>query len=171
MHSHGQHHRLPQWFASAIHSFPRGRNHKIQQCPSKRKSVRNNRPPWNIGLQIGLHGFDVPAEFTNPEIDLRTASHLQNGYDAPSVAQGRSRAKFWRQIVYLSGNTHLAQRRAYREPTNAQSADRGARQRRPGGETLQSLSVDLSSALTIFQALLLRTVSEWMQVYEQSHIG
>ena len=112
----------------------------------------------------------MPAEFTNPEIDLKTASHLQNGCDAPSVAQGRSRAKTWRQMVYLSGDTLLVQRRAYREPTNAQSADRGARQRRPGGETLRSLSVDLRSTLTRFQELLLRTVSELMQVYEQSKV-
>ena len=63
----GQTNKLTQWTKINDPLFL-GKSESVNSNNAKvRGPVRNNRLPWNIGLQIGLHGFDVPTEFTNPE--------------------------------------------------------------------------------------------------------
>ena len=63
----GQHRQLPQW-TKINDPFFLGRSESINSNNAKvRGPVRSNHPPWIVGLQIGLRGFDVLTEFANPE--------------------------------------------------------------------------------------------------------
>ena len=58
-----------------------------------RGPVRNSHPPWNIGLQIGLCGFGMPAAFPNLEILTQEPPIQPSSAQAGSSAGSRQNAE------------------------------------------------------------------------------
>ena len=98
-----------------------------------RGPVRNSHPPWNIGLQIGLCGFGMPAEFPNLEVLTQEPPIQPSSAQAGPSAGSRQNAETIQHLfMHLLSSTPGTMPNILKANQRSNQLNCSLRQRSPG---------------------------------------